>query len=76
MLLHLPVTLSSPEGGIVRGKRRGKEGKDPTYTVPVFTILEFTSLFIPLLPVQKEDNKVDEVKVCERGVEAGWETPS
>lgn len=60
----------------MRGKRRGKEGKNPTYTIPVLTILEFTSLFIPLLPMQKEDNKVDEVKVCERGVEAGWETPS
>lgn len=26
--------------------------------------------------MQKKDNKVDEVKVCERGVEAGGETPS
>lgn len=57
-------------------KRGREEGERPTYTVPVFAILEFTSLFIPLLPVQKENNKVDEVKVCERGVEAGGETPS
>lgn len=26
--------------------------------------------------MQKKDNKVDEVKVCERGVEAGGKTPS
>lgn len=26
--------------------------------------------------MQKKDNKVDQVEVCERGVEAGGETPS
>lgn len=58
-------------------KEKGERKEDiSTYTVPVFAIFEFTCLFVPLLSVQKKDNKVDEVKVCERGVEAGGETPS